>query len=355
MSNDPAGPLNLIEIAKLAGVSKSTVSRVVTNHPRVSAETRARVQHIIKVHHYRPSLFGRGLSGARTGLIGVLGRWMESGFTAEVIRGIDDEVKQRGGHLLCTFAPGINEYIDLWRSFVSAGQVDGVILIAPPLDLYAEPLYARMRPIVLCASRPSAPGPWSNIASVTLDNSRSMAHLVEHLIAQGCRRLVHLAGMPDIHDSRERTRVFSETVGRHPDAAGSVIQGAWTALLARSVVTEYLSAHRARPDAFVAFNDPVALGTLQALKALDLRVPQDVAVTGWDDIPFAEYAGLTTIHSPMVEIGWEAARLLYSQIDEESLVNKPRHAVLDTPLRVRETSSRLAAPQAPTRRPRPKK
>ena len=149
MTSNPLNRLNLVEIAKLAGVSKSTVSRVLLNQPRVAAETRTRVEHIMKAHNFQPSLFARGLAGGKTGLIGVLARWMESGFTAEVIRGINDEVKKRGGHLLCTFAPGIDEYITLWRRFVGGGQVDGAILIAPPVDLYDQKVMASDRATVL--------------------------------------------------------------------------------------------------------------------------------------------------------------------------------------------------------------
>ena len=89
MSDSSPKKLNLREIARLAGTSKSTVSRVLRNQPRVSDETRQRVQEVIEQHNYSPNLFARGLSGARTGLIGVVSQWMESGFYAEVIRGID--------------------------------------------------------------------------------------------------------------------------------------------------------------------------------------------------------------------------------------------------------------------------
>ncbi len=341
MSQPAPKKLNLIEIAKLAGVTKSTVSRVVRGQSGVAPDTRARVEHIIRVHHYRPSLFGRGLTGARTGLIGVLGRWMESGFTAEVIRGIDDEVKKRGGHLLCTFAPGIEEFIDIWRMFVSGGQVDGVILIAPPTDLYQQPIYAGDRPVVLCASKPPAKAKgWTEISSITLNNRTAMERLIDHLAAKGYRKLLHLAGMPDIHDSQERIQMFETNLAKHPGMTGKVIQGAWTAILAEQVMTEYFEAHKERPDAIVGFNDAVALGALQVLKARKIRVPDEIGVTGWDDIPFSVFAGLTTIHLPMVEIGWETAKLLYQELDAGEKGPASRHLVLETPLKARETTAK---------------
>jgi len=333
-------PLNIVEIAKLAGSSKSAVSRVLHNQSGVAPEIRARIQHIMRVHHYRPSLFGRGLKGARSGVIGILGRFMESGFTAEVIRGIDDEVKKHGGHLLCTFAPGIDEYIDFWRSFVSGRQVDGLILIAPPVDIFSHQITPYDRPVVLCAAEPPKQAKtWAAAGAVTLDNGAPMRELVEHLVLKGCRRLVHLAGQPDIFDTHERVRCFKEAVAQHPGVTGTVLQGAWIPQLAREVVTHYLDTHASWPDAFVAFNDAMALGTLQALQDLNVPVPLKISVTGWDDIPFADFAGLTTVHLPMLEMGWETTRMLYTMLDAGGKKTRNR-LVLDMPLRIRRSTQR---------------
>ena len=339
MKSNTLNRLNLVEIARLAGVSKSTVSRVLLNQPRVAAETRTRVEHIMKAHNFYPSLFARGLAGGKTGLIGVLARWMESGFTAEVIRGINDEVKKRGGHLLCTFAPGIDEYIAMWRRFVGGGHVDGAILIAPPVDLYDQKVMANDRPTVLCSSAPenNTKG-WGNVGAIKLHNRKAMIRLVEHLIDKGRKRLVHLAGAPDNFDSRERCEVFEETVARHKGVTGSILQGAWTTELARTVMRQYLESHRQGADGYLAFNDMVALGVMEELREQGITVPGQAAVTGWDDIPFARYAGLTTVHLPMVEMGWEAARLLFQKMDNVTNVPISTQTTFEMPVMIRQTS-----------------
>ena len=339
MTSSSLNRLNLVEIAKLAGVSKSTVSRVLLNQPRVAAETRARVEHIMKAHNFQPSLFARGLAGGKTGLIGVLARWMESGFTAEVIRGINDEAKKRGGHLLCTFAPGIDEYIKMWRGFVGGGQVDGAILIAPPVDLYDQNVMASDRPTVLCSSAPenNTKG-WGAVGAIKLHNRKAMVRLAEHLIEKGYKRLVHLAGAPDNYDSRERCDAFNETVAKHKGVTGAIVQGAWTTELARTVMRQYLDSHRQLPDAYLAFNDMVALGVMEELKERKISVPEEAAVTGWDDIPFARYAGLTTVHLPMVEMGWESARLLFQKMDHVSHVPISTQTTFEMPVMIRQTS-----------------
>jgi len=166
-----------------------------------------------------------------------------------------------------------------------------------------------------------------------------MARVVDHLAEGGYRRLLHLAGPPDILDSQERLESFHNTVTRYPDMTGSVVQGAWTEVLSRSIMGEYLDTHHQWPDAVVCFNDPVAFGVLDLLKAKGVAVPQQMAVVGWDDMLFSSMAGLTTVHLPMVELGWEVARLLFAQLDGDRKSRSGRRVTLDMPLVVRETSA----------------
>ncbi len=332
--------INLVEIAKLAGASKSTVSRVLRGEAHVAPETRARIEHIIKAHDYQPNILARGLTGARTGFIGVLGRWMESGFAAEVVRGMNDEVDRHGNRLLCLFAPGISEYIRLWKTLARGGQVDGVILVAPPMDIYAEAVHADDKPAVLCASRPPRPrNGWENVDSVALNNEQAMARLITHLNERGYRRLLLLAGPPDTLDTKERCRSFSRAVKQYAGMSGAIVQGAWTRELGRSVVTEYLETHDRHPDAILAFNDAIALGVLDAVRAKSLAVPEEVAVTGWDDVPFCECSGLTTIHQPMVGLGEMCARLLFERVNGPRKSGPRRSLVLDMPVVIRQTTT----------------
>lgn len=332
-------PLNILEIAKLAGTSKSTVSRVLQKAKYVSAETRARVEHIIRAHNYQPNILARGLVGARTGLIGVLGRWLESGFSAEVIRGINDEVDRHGGRLLCSFAPGIEEYLGLWRMFVRGGHVDGVILIAPPADIYSAHIEPGDKPTVLCASKPDkVRREWDGVGWVVLDNERGMRELVDYLAGRGYRRLVCLGGPPDNLEAQERCRVFTRAVGALSGVRGKIVQGAWTDKLGYDVVSQYLKTTKSRPDAFLAWNDGVALGVLEAVRQRGLRVPEDVAVTGWDDVPFCACAGLTTVHLPMQELGQRCAHILFEAFESRGS-KPPSRVTLTMPLTARETAS----------------
>ena len=338
-------PVNVLEIAKLSGSSKSAVSRVIQNQPGVSSDVRARIQHVIRAHHFQPSILGRALRGAHTGVIGVLARFMGSGFTAEVIRGIDDEVKRKGSHTMCMLAPGIEEYVRFWRTLVSGRQVDGVVLLAPPTDIFKYPIEPSDKPVALCAAEPPEKAlSWKTAGSVNLDNQTAMKQLVEHLLEQGCRRLIYLAGQPDIFDCQERERVFLQSVAERRGVQGAVVQGAWTKELASSVVRGYLTEQKQKPDAIVCWNDYVAMGCLQALKELNIAVPERIAVAGWDDVPGADHLNLTTVQLPMLEMGWQAAQMLFQKTAFATPgVSSSMRVNLQMPLQIRETTIRRSA------------
>ena len=213
MTSEDNKPLSLIEIARLAGTSKSTVSRVLRNQPRVSPETRKRVQEVIKAQGFRPNVLARGLTGARTGMIALLCRWMESDFASEVIRGADVEIQSRGDHLLSSFAHASDAYTDLWLNFVGGGQIDGIILVAPPAEIFDQTIRSSFKPIVMCAAQPTAgKAEWEKVDRVMLDNESGMRRAVEHLIQQGYTRLAHLEGPPNNFDGERRRESFLATV-----------------------------------------------------------------------------------------------------------------------------------------------
>jgi LacI family transcriptional regulator len=312
--------LNLKEIAKLAGVSKSTVSRVLQNEPRVSPTTRERIKTIITELNYKPNLFARGLKGSRTGLIGVLSRWIESGFFAELLRHLDDEVKPRGGRLLCSFTPFLDEYLEQWRMFAQGGQVDGVILVAPSQNLFDHSVQPGDVPMVVCCADPRAGGPsWARVDSVNMRNDKAMTQLIEHLYQQGHRKLAHIAGEDGNLDASERAVAFEKAVRAHGGMEGSVEAGAWTVQMGHDLIVDYIECKRPLPDAFVVFNDTAALGMIRALKEAGLRVPEDVAVTGWDNDMFAEMAGLTTVDLASKDMARKAVGLLFERLSGKNM------------------------------------
>jgi len=331
--------LTLRQIAKLARTSKSTVSRVLTRHPSVSPKTRERVQAVIKKHGFKPNLFARGLAGGRTGLIAVLTSEINSGFYAEVIKGIDGVASQHEGHLLSSFAHGTEDYIDLWEGFSHGGRVDGIILIAPPMEIFSHETFSDDIPTVLCACGVDrSKYEWEEIDTVTVNNEAGINEILRHLVGQGCKKFLHIAGPHNIYDGMDRRRGFEQFMEDHPNLDGTVVETAMTRESGRGAALEYLKGSTDRPEAIVACNDLAALGILEALKESEIPVPDEIAVTGCDDDASSAILGLTTLHMPMLDLGRETARLLFDRLEARGDAIPARDSVVEMTLRVRGTS-----------------
>jgi LacI family transcriptional regulator len=337
---NPDGKLTLYEIAKLAGVSKSSVSRVLMNQRGISEQTRRRILDIMKTSGYRPSQFARGLAGGRTGLIAVMTPGIFSGYYADVLRGIDVVAHARGVHLITSFSHGPDDYRSLLEEFTRPGRVDGLILVAPAMDTFRMPAPAADVPVVLVSARPPRRSTgWERLDSVTVNNERAIERAMTHLQELGCRRVIHLAGPSGVFDARERRRAFENFCRMNRVIQGHVVHGEETRHEAVSALMEFLDKSRGKPDAIVTYNDDMAVGVVRALREKRIRVPEDVCVTGCDDEQPAELLGLTTLHMPMVELGEEAARLLFGRIDGAGAGLLARQNVLDMGLVVRSTTS----------------
>ena len=334
MSERPRKRLNLRQIAELAGTSKSSVSRVLTQHPNVAAATRARIEGVIKKHGFSPNPFARGLAGGRTGLIAAITAEMTSGFYAEVLKGIDQVVSERGGHVLSSFAHGPDDYVKFWRRMIDTRQADGIVLIAPPLHIFDRPPHRRDYPTALCASRPpaSAAAGWNAIPSATVNNRAAMTTLLQAMHERGMRRIAYLAGPPHVFDATERRQAVQDFAQAHADWQVTFLQPGHGYEMGRDVARAYLERHTP-PDALVCFNDATAYGALQALRELGRA---DVLVTGCDDETAASAMNLTTLHMPMPQLGQTAARLLLERIAPNRAGAPVRHEVVSLELMWRD-------------------
>ncbi|MFH0880238.1 MAG: LacI family DNA-binding transcriptional regulator, partial [Lentisphaerota bacterium] len=266
--------VTLLEIAKLARTSKSTVSRVLRGELHVDSKTRKRVRNAIKRTGYKPNLFARGLRGYRTGIIAALGQWMEGEFMMETLRGIHDEAARHHLHVLTRFTPKPADFVQAWRQFAQGGVVDGAVLIAPPREIFQHAVETGDVPMVLCASRsPENATGWTRVDSVVMDNAVAMADLLSHLVSQGCRRLVHLEGAADNYDTSERSRFFNEFTARNNQVNGEVIPAVERREQVGLKLKAYLEKTPELPDAFVSFNDDIAMGVVDELREQAISIP----------------------------------------------------------------------------------
>lgn len=331
--------VTLRKIAQLAHTSKSTVSRVLTNQRNVAPKTRQRVLEVIEKCQFKPNLFARGLAGGRTGLIGVLAAEINSGFFAEVLKGVDAVAARYGSHVLTSFAHGHSDYYRLWSDMARARHVDGILLIAPSTGVLDRPREEEELPLALCACRPPrASNGWENVDCAVIDNEKGFSDVMNHLYQQQRRHFLFLAGPDDIWDAAVRRRSVEAYARVHPDIILDVAAGNMTRENGRCLTLRYLERSPALPQAIVATNDAMALGALEALRARNIAVPQQVAVVGCDDEPAAALIGLSTLHMPMVELGRAAASLLFERLENKTAKLPGRIRYLPMTLQVRHTS-----------------
>jgi LacI family transcriptional regulator len=337
--------VTLYDVARLAGVSTATVSRVVHGQDRVREDTRIRVQRAIEELGYVPDGAAQSLSRRRKDVIGMVCVEREAQqydienmnllFYDEVLRGVEARIRDEEWSLLITFLQGANDPgFPRLESF--SGKVDGILIgegIVP--DRFVERMAARV-PVVIFAGTPDERA----ADVVTADNFSGSAAVVNHLIRDhGKRRLFFVNGPADSPDTRERRLALDHILRSNPECQliGSH-QGYYSVRSGEDAGEKLLAMPRAElPDAVVSANDQMAIGILKALASAGIRVPEDVAVTGFDDIFPGSLCDppLTTVHQPMRLLGERACARLLDRIANPGL--PPTVELLPTELVLRSS------------------
>jgi len=324
----------LLDICRRCGVSTATVSRVVNGSPLVQERTRQRVLAAIEELGYRPSFAARNLARQRSDTIGVIFPQIESGFYVEVLRGIDDVAAEHGYHLLTAFAHGALDEQALVGRFLKDGRVDALILLNLLLpNGFVRKAARRGLPIALI-DRPVA---GTNLFAVSVDNRKGAREAILHLLGLGRRKIAIVAGPRGTYDSDQRVKGAVAAAA----AAGVIIPGsriwagAFTEESGRAAMLKALQQPRGLPDAVFATNDEMAIGILRTLREKGIRVPEDVAVVGFDDSRIAGLLGLSSVRFPIRDMGRAAAEAAILQIKTG---RAPKKRVVDARLVVRQSS-----------------
>ncbi|HLZ95079.1 MAG TPA: LacI family DNA-binding transcriptional regulator [Candidatus Dormibacteraeota bacterium] len=339
----PKGTRTIYDVAEKAGVSIASVSRVLNGQGRPRANTRERVMEAVAQLGFVPDGAARALSNGLKEVVGVVfRRGNETYFEDEdesllfidvINRGIDVAAQRRGFDVLMS-SVGFTDTNASRRISSLAGKADGLILHDRMLSATAINRLAGSVPIVTLAGRPGR-----GYMCVRCDNEAGMRALVRHLIKDhGYRSLGYVSGRSDSPDNLSRARALEEEAKRAGVSVqtGPEWQGNYSAAGGAKVITSLLDAGRKLPRAIVCANDQTALGVMHALARRGIRVPDEVAVTGFDDVPVARHLHppLTTIRQPMQELGATAFDILYSKI---SSGKADQDVVLPVQLIVRES------------------
>ncbi len=324
-------PATIRDVAKAAGVSVATVSRAMNGAGNVLPGTRARILEAAAALRFTPSGAARSLITRRTDTIGALLPDLHGEYFSELIRGIDQAARARGLHLLVSSSHGhADEAAAALRAM--SGRVDGLVVMSPHAD--AEFLAHNLPtgvPAVLVNSGAGAAGH----ATFAVDNFGGAKAMTEHLLARGCQRIAHISGPPGNQESRERQRGYLTALPR--GTRDIVIEGDFSEE-SGFAAGRRVARMKPRPDAVFAANDMMAVGCLAALREAGLRVPEDIALAGFDDIPIARYVTppLTTVRVGIAELGRRALEgVVQAQEDPEAAA--ARHEIIPTQLVVRRS------------------
>jgi LacI family transcriptional regulator len=296
------------DVARKAQLSVATVSRALNGLENVSEGARERVAEAVRALGYVPHAGARSLSLARTNAIGVVLPDLHGEFFSEIVRGMDREASRRGYLLLLSNLHARAEQAALALRAMH-GRVDGLIVMAP--HLAADELSLALPPGVPSILINTRDGTGTR-ASIHLDNAAGVRAVVDHLLAIGRSRLVHIAGPAGNIDADERAAAFEEACSVHRlDCV--IVRGDFEEQSGADAVSQLLASSQ-RFDAIVAANDNMAIGALLALRSRGVPVPDEVSVAGFDDIPLARHLGITTVSVRIDELGERALTRLLATI-----------------------------------------
>ncbi len=331
------GRPTIFDVARAAGVSYATVSRVVNGYPHVRDDTRHRVQLAMSDLGYVAHPSARALARGRSQVIGLLTQEVANAFSHAVISGVDEQVADYDyDFLLCTTHTRREKEAG-YVARLSHGMVDGLVIVLPRgLPDYVEQLKANAFPFVLVDYDADAPG----CTVVNATNRSGARGAIQHLLDLGHRRIAFITGRPNVGATMERLAGFREAMAAAglevPDddiVPGTFMEpGGYAAGMT-------LLCRPTPPTAIFASSDAAAIGVLRAARELGRSVPGDLSLVGFDDIPEASYLtpSLTTVRQPLSEMGRIAVRQLMGMLDDPG--QPPTRLVLETELIVRESTA----------------
>jgi DNA-binding LacI/PurR family transcriptional regulator len=337
---------NIFDVARLAGVSHQTVSRVINDHPNVRDSTRERVQKAVRQLRYRPSTAARAMVRRRSRNLGLITTGSPDYGPASTVLGFTAAAREARYTVSIAPLPDPDpEYIRASVELLLSQSIEAVIVLATRRSLI-NALAATELDLPVIAVDPSGV---LAATTVAIDQYAGARRATGYLISQGHRDIVHLAGPADSIDAAERVRGWQDAMTDHGLAAPTPDEGDWSPASGYAYGRRLGSGVGGLPTAVFSSNDQMALGLLHALRDRGLEVPGDVSVIGFDDIPEAEHVvpPLTTMRQDFVQLGHDIMATVLHRLEEIDFA-VPRSL---PQLIVRESVHTLDGGAAPGRQP----
>lgn len=327
--------ITISDVAHQAGVSKQTVSRVINDRPDVAPETRQQVKDLIKAMGYEPDPIARSMKGS-TYTFGCITPNLSDFNISAIVQAAQSEARKNGYFILTGSAQTEFDVPPLLKEILNR-RVDGLLVINPRDDnryRHLQPLIEAGLPIVYIKNSPAE----EPVFAVCLDDFRGGYLATQYLLSLGHKSIVVILGPENEECTKNRLAGYMKAL----DDAGMeadqrlIIQGDWSASTGKTVITKFLR-YQVEFSAIFAQNDRMALGAIRALRETGLRIPQDVSVVGYDDLPLTSYFDppLTTIHQPIERFGQIGVQLLFEAVNKPD--SKPKTIKLDPSLIIRES------------------
>jgi LacI family transcriptional regulator, repressor for deo operon, udp, cdd, tsx, nupC, and nupG len=325
---------NIQQVAERAGVSVATVSRVLNNNTTVSPRTRLKVESAIKELNYEPSMLGRNLRNSESRLLLVLFPSISNPFYTEIINGIQDTAISSNYNILLCETDSNPERENIFFNMIRNKLADGIISMDPAVNMEKLKELAAHYPIIQCSEYEVG----GAIPYVTIDNELAAYHAVKHLIKLGHEKIALINSDEKFLYARERRAGYERALKEFQ----LPIHEEWIYHTQHLEFEDGVQAMRnllqlgERPTAVFAVSDTLAIGALKHLNASKLRVPEDIAIVGFDKISFSNMTNptLTTVSQPMYKMGSIAANMLINSIKG----NKVESITLDHELVIREST-----------------
>jgi DNA-binding LacI/PurR family transcriptional regulator len=322
---------NIYDVAKLAGVSHQTVSRVLNNHPSLMPATRLKVERAIKELEYRPNQAARQLVTSKSRMIGLLVTGSELNGPSSILNAMERKARLAGYSVISiSILPKSRES---WREGIEQLRrldIDGVITIAAPKELVAEVESALPSAVLVVVDTE----PSKKFDVVNIDNLAGGKMATEFLIELGHSKILHITGPVDAYEAKMRRLGYEQAMNK-ASLILEVVEGDWS-IETGFTIGLTLSKIKRRPTAIFCANDHLALGIIKAFSQQDLLTPRDFSLIGFDDIPECAYfiPSLTTVKQDFDELGKLAINKMLAQLKEriihEILVIKPKLIVRDS-------------------------
>ncbi len=325
---------NIQQVAEKAGVSVATVSRVLNNNTTVSPKTRLKVESAIQELNYEPSMLGRNLRNSESRLLLVLIPSISNPFYTEIINGIQDTAIGQNYNILLCETDSNPDRENIYFNMIRNKLADGIISMDPAVNKQKLIELAAQYPIIQCSEYEEG----GEIPYVTIDNEMAAYHAVRHLVKLGHEKIALINSDEKFLYARQRRAGYEKAL----QESGLMIEEKWIYNTQQlefddgSQAMRYLLTLEERPTAVFAVSDTLAIGALKQINASKLRVPEDIALVGFDKISFSNMTNptLTTISQPMYKMGSTAGMMLINRIKG----NKVDSVILDHELVIREST-----------------